>query len=378
MATLKLVDNTEIVVNDDVYSQIDTTIQFTAYCANYTELANIAAKLTDDNLKTVTLTDISGGVNSWTNMICSTPKLYIMSDNGTITYVIRIRKKTTEDTAQDALNTAIQQFDDDAAMSCKSLYPEFNSVIGKQVEKGFKLVYYNILYKTAQATTISIQYKPGDVGTESIYTRIDEEHKGASADPIPYYGNQILEKGKIYVDEYGTKWICTNGSGIAVFASLSMLQAFVAMYSDATGTAEDPIIYAGGLALEKDKYYVQYETDMRTIYLCTRDTGIPVYQDLKDLVGLYVEVYDPSITPPTEDEEKPTTPGTDEDGEEDTPTENGTYENPIAYNNSMALENGKYYIQDDVIYLCTRDTGIAVYNDLKDLVNIYVQVATQE
>lgn len=53
--------------------------------------------------------------------------------------------------------------------------------------------------------------------------------------------------------------------------------------------------------------------------------------------------------------------------------DDGTIDNPIPYNNNMALENGKYYIQDDVIYLCIRDTGVAVYNPLKDLVGIYVE-----
>lgn len=53
-------------------------------------------------------------------------------------------------------------------------------------------------------------------------------------------------------------------------------------------------------------------------------------------------------------------------------TNAGTQEDPIPYNGNMALENGKYYIQDGVIYLCNRDTEIPVYQDLKDLVDLYV------
>lgn len=56
--------------------------------------------------------------------------------------------------------------------------------------------------------------------------------------------------------------------------------------------------------------------------------------------------------------------------------DDGTIDNPIPYNNNMALESGKYYIQDDVKYLCIRDTGNPVYNPLKDLVGIYVEVIT--
>ena len=64
------------------------------------------------------------------------------------------------------------------------------------------------------------------------------------------------------------------------------------------------------------------------------------------------------------------TPDYNEEGEQ-----NGTKDNPIAYSGNMALENGKYYSQDNVVYLCVRDTGAPVYNALKDLVGIYVQVA---
>jgi hypothetical protein len=55
--------------------------------------------------------------------------------------------------------------------------------------------------------------------------------------------------------------------------------------------------------------------------------------------------------------------------------EQGTLENPIEYSGNMVLEEGKYYAQDGVTYLCTRDTGNPVYHALKDLVGLYVEVA---
>ena len=51
------------------------------------------------------------------------------------------------------------------------------------------------------------------------------------------------------------------------------------------GTLADPIPYSGNMALEAGKYYSQ----SGAVYLCTRDTVNPVYSDLADLVGLYVE-----------------------------------------------------------------------------------------
>lgn len=64
--------------------------------------------------------------------------------------------------------------------------------------------------------------------------------------------------------------------------------------------------------------------------------------------------------------------------EEINETHAGTLEDPIPYNNNMELFEGKYYSQDGVTYLCTRSTGQAVYNNLSELVGIYVQTAGQE
>ena len=40
----------------------------------------------------------------------------------------------------------------------------------------------------------------------------------------------------------------------------------------------------------------------------------------------------------------------------------------------MALENGKYYSQDGVTYLYNRDTVNPVYNPVRELVRIYVEI----
>lgn len=53
-------------------------------------------------------------------------------------------------------------------------------------------------------------------------------------------------------------------------------------------------------------------------------------------------------------------------------TNAGTLEDPIPYNNNIELFEGKYYSQSGITYLCTRSTGQPVYNDLNDLVSIYV------
>lgn len=47
---------------------------------------------------------------------------------------------------------------------------------------------------------------------------------------------------------------------------------------------------------------------------------------------------------------------------------------PIPYEGNMSLEKDKYYIQNNVIYLCNRNTGNPVYNALNELVGLYVEV----
>lgn len=54
-------------------------------------------------------------------------------------------------------------------------------------------------------------------------------------------------------------------------------------------------------------------------------------------------------------------------------THSGKIDDPIPYSGNMALENGKYYMQDYVIYFCTRDTVNPVYNALNELVGLYVE-----
>ena len=52
------------------------------------------------------------------------------------------------------------------------------------------------------------------------------------------------------------------------------------------GTLEDPIPYDKNMAVFKDKYYLHNGV----IYLCTRDSGNPLYADPDTLIGNYFEV----------------------------------------------------------------------------------------
>lgn len=90
------------------------------------------------------------------------------------------------------------------------------------------------------------------------------------------------------------------------------------------------------------------------LYAVLQDhTILPHYYPSVNTAALYVEV----------------TPDYTEEGEE-----YGTLENPIPYEGNMILENGKYYTQNGVVYICTRDSINPLYHALADLVGLYVEI----
>lgn len=54
-------------------------------------------------------------------------------------------------------------------------------------------------------------------------------------------------------------------------------------------------------------------------------------------------------------------------------THSGSKYDPIPYEGNADLESGKYYIQNDVLYLCTRDLEKATHA-LSELVGLYVEI----
>lgn len=49
-------------------------------------------------------------------------------------------------------------------------------------------------------------------------------------------------------------------------------------------------------------------------------------------------------------------------------------DNPIEYDQSMILEQGKFYIENDVVYICIRDSGVPLYTALANVIGNYVEV----
>ena len=424
MYKLILVDETEI-ESKNGFSVVDDTYEYTTTMSDYTELATLSSKFTDENLSTVTVVDNWGGEVEYSGLTVSVPRFFIVEENGyEIIVTIRLKTKTTVDDQIQLAQNVAQDFDDEKALTVKSLYPNYTELIGKQVSIGTKCVWYEKLYKTKIPDyTVTKDLTPGSLGSEAIWECIDEDHEGTYEDPIPYEGNMTLEQGKFYTQN-DIIYICTNGSGIAVYDNLEYLVTFVAEYVYAEGTFADPIPWNSGLILEQGKYYIQNSI----IYECYNGSGIGVYGDLKDLAA-FVKVYEPVVLGETPENPLPYYDGMilqentyyiqngviykcivssesavtgdlstlsdyvevyTPDSEGDTPTEpeepdvdeppktgsGESKEDPIVWSKGSKLYNGSYYIDKDVVYLCIRDSGIEMYYDLADLISGgYVKVA---
>lgn len=109
--------------------------------------------------------------------------------------------------------------DDATALRMVAYYPEWTA--GTAYAAGDRLVYNGDLYKVLQAHTAQETWMPG-AGTESLYTRIDEQHDGTKYDPIPYSGNMALETGKYY-SQSGKTYLCNRDTGNPVYNALAEL-----------------------------------------------------------------------------------------------------------------------------------------------------------
>lgn len=52
----------------------------------------------------------------------------------------------------------------------------------------------------------------------------------------------------------------------------------------------------------------------------------------------------------------------------------GTLDDPIPYATPMEVFEGKYYVENGIVYRCTRDSGVALSHNLSALVGLYVEV----
>ena len=85
---------------------------------------------------------------------------------------------------------------------------------------GYKVQYNGLLYTVTLAHKSQAHWTPDVANT--LYTRIDETHDGSKYDPVPYDGNMALTNGLYYTQD-GVTYLCTRDTGNPVYNSLAEL-----------------------------------------------------------------------------------------------------------------------------------------------------------
>ena len=215
-----------------------------------------------------------------------------------------------------AIKQARQITDDQEALAVKCLYKNWSKQLGRELTVGEYVQHGDRLYRVLTTHVAQANWEPG-VGTESLFVIVDKTHAGTKEDAIPWSNNMECEEGKYY--------------------------------------SEDGVIY-----------------------LCIRASGIALQCKIVDVLGNYFQLAEGEVEVPKEEPqepevEEPVEPQEPEEEEKEEPAvaEEGSLENPIPYEVGMVVYNGKYYKQNDVVYLCTRDSGNALHHDISALIGTY-------
>ena len=123
------------------------------------------------------------------------------------------------------MEQAVQSLGDAVALPAVELFPKWKDLCEKkaEVEKGFRFQHDGKLYRTEQPKyTFVEQYVPGEVGTESLFSKVDETHAGTVEDPIPYEVNMEIYNG-LYYKQNDVLYLCIRDSGQPLQHDLSAL-----------------------------------------------------------------------------------------------------------------------------------------------------------
>ena len=91
---------------------------------------------------------------------------------------------------------------------------------GNAYAAGIKVQRSSKLWRVVQAHTSQTGWEPEN--TDSLWEQINETHSGTVDDPIPYEGNMVLVQGKYYMQDYEI-YLCIRNSDVPVYHVLKEL-----------------------------------------------------------------------------------------------------------------------------------------------------------
>lgn len=123
---------------------------------------------------------------------------------------------------QTAISYTVANIPDQQALDCISIFPTWESYIGKSMPEGVRTQYEGKIYKSRQEIPTVLANQPPGIETAALYVVIDQDHAGTLEDPIPY--DQMMEvfAGKYYLED-GIIYICNRDSGQPLYATCASL-----------------------------------------------------------------------------------------------------------------------------------------------------------
>lgn len=110
---------------------------------------------------------------------------------------------------------------DEDALEAVELYDRW--VPDTEYPAATRLQHEGELYRVRQLHTSQAIYPPGSPGTEALYAKVERPGQGDTPDnPIPYNGNMELIENKYYSED-GVTYHCFRGTGIPVYNRLADL-----------------------------------------------------------------------------------------------------------------------------------------------------------
>ena len=123
-----------------------------------------------------------------------------------------VRKENT--VLRTAATFAAATFTDTQALAVKDLYPDWSDLPDcTHLEVGQRVRYNGGLHKVTTAHDKQSTWTPTDAPT--LFEAIDEAHAGTLEDPIPAVANMQYYEGKYY-SEGDTVYLCTKDTGIPI------------------------------------------------------------------------------------------------------------------------------------------------------------------
>ena len=217
----------DITLCNEMIQEINGTLNVTFTCDSEIELIQDAFVTNED--------PIVYGDDSYTGYTVIDEFGYKVNNEGKTIYHVALSKPAEEEPVAEltadqeyAISCAVMLMSDTQALNCITVFPKWESFIGKTLTKlneegkENRIEYQGSLWKVRQDISVVLENQPPGIETAALYERIDVEHAGTLEDPIPYDQTMTVYNGKYYI-ENEVIYKCVRDSGQPLYATCASL-----------------------------------------------------------------------------------------------------------------------------------------------------------